>query len=235
MEWGNLLRSTQQLRVHWSHMLVVSLTFWIGGAVAAFGFFTGLALSFAAEDPTLGVGLFFFGAGLSTLLLAVWRYHARGLDNQIAALYADLVFYEANCGSPSRLGTRGYLRRELPDLDDALAEGNLNPEQQSRVLQRLWRTRCLGNRGHARLDGYAAVAGLSFLTAAVLGSLQWSPLEFPDSLLLGLGIIFFILASKLLWAAYFEFQRDPTHRGEVSAAIRCVAPCDKGLSQKPRI
>lgn len=95
-----LLTSTQQLRTDWSSVITSHLGIAITVNIALWAYF----LKSYVEVP-LDTQCLLIVSGISSLLLGLWRFYTRYIDNHLAALYPELLQYEGILGVPAEKGT----------------------------------------------------------------------------------------------------------------------------------
>jgi hypothetical protein len=90
-------------------------------------------------------------SAISSLLLGLWRYYTRYLDNHLASLYPQLLLSEGILGVPPKLGTSGYLTEEVKGTERIL-NSNFGLEQRVNAISYIVKKRQIGNRGHLGMD-----------------------------------------------------------------------------------
>jgi len=91
-----------------------------------------------------------FASTISIVLLVLWRWYTRYLDNGIANLYPELIFFEGKLSCPPQYATSSYLKRNLGSAGDLLDP--LSFEQKSQVVAQLVKEKRIGDRGHAVIN-----------------------------------------------------------------------------------
>jgi hypothetical protein len=207
-----LLQSTQRVRILWAGAIsrdfvyVVTLngaiwTYFLKGYVASFSTSPGEAFSYLAV-----------AAGLSSVILGLWRVFTRHTYDRIAGLYPDLLECEQILEIESDQGTAGYLRRTIPRLSRILSGAELSPTQKSEAVSFLVRKKSMGRLSHIVIDVIviAVIIGMFVLCVSI-----YSKIQLP----LAVGsIIATILGFVLLIFSLLSFQRYPS-QAAISAAI----------------
>jgi hypothetical protein len=157
-----LANLTQQQRLHWSTMITTLMGFTAVINVGIWSYFLSEYINVAGGLPSY----ILIGSAVSSVTLGLWRIYSRYIDNQIAALYPELVLYEARMTAPLDLGTSGYLVRNVPNLKP-IFEAKLTEEKRSKAIAMLVESKSIGNRGHKVLD----LATLSVVIILFIGTL----------------------------------------------------------------
>ena len=143
-----LLASTQQLRTHWSGLIINIMGFTIVANLAIWSFFIQPYITIFNATEYWEHSYLAFASTVSLVLLFLWRLYTRKLDLGVANLYPDLIYFEGELSCPPDYGISGYLKRELGDAGDFLQSNDLTSEQKSKVASRLVKERLIGARGH---------------------------------------------------------------------------------------
>lgn len=100
-------------------------------------------------------------AGISSLILVLWRIYARYLDCQMSEVYPEIMKYEKRLGVSEADGMGNYLagsnnilKRVLPTLGES---------QQLELVGQLVRDRHIGRRGQLFIDWLVIIAIVVFL------------------------------------------------------------------------
>lgn len=186
----------------------------------------------AADSQTFAFSYVVAAAGLSAIVLGLWRLYVRYIDDEIANIYPEIMRYEQILGVDSGAGIQRSILRQ-PPIRAIFA--NSSPEQRQQTVAQLVKDRRIGRRGHGVIDTIVFVTLFVFVMA-ILGDvwLQFSNqtlskmvsvseiLSYP---LLGLKWVGYVLTaagSALCFYAFFRFQRNPTE-ADVTRAVRRVA------------
>jgi len=207
-----LLTSAQQQRHHWSAMITTLMGFVIVLNGGLWSYFLLEYIRVAGERPTL----FLIPSAVSAITLGAWRIYTRYLDDQIASLYSELIFYEASLSVPSNFGTSGYLIKNVPQVKPIL-ESELLPEKKAKAIKMLAEAKRIGNRGHVTIE----IATLVFIFLTLVGSLVslwWvyvypkAPFELPELpyLIVYILCLIFILIGIVLVIVALYNQKNPT-------------------------
>ncbi len=111
-EAGQLLQSTQRLRVHWS-ALIYALIGYIWAIVL--GIWSVLLKAYMdASRPPPGplypITYILIASAASSLVLGLWRVATRRIDIRVARLYPTFIYCEAIMEVPFEYGTLAYLK-----------------------------------------------------------------------------------------------------------------------------
>jgi len=207
-----LLQSTQSVRTLWAG--AISRDFFCAVALNAAiwtYFLKGYVESFStsSSEPFSYLAV---AAGLSSLILGLWRVFTRHTYDRIAGLYPDLLVCEQILGLEPNQGTAGYLRRTIPRLSRILLGEELNPNQKSEAVAFLVRKKSMGRLSHLVIDiiVIAIIIAMFVLCVSI-----YSKIQLP----LGVGsIIAIILGLLLLVFSMLSFQRYPS-QALITAAI----------------
>lgn len=115
------------------------------------------------ESQSFAFSYVVLAAGLSSLLLALWRWYARYLDNHIVKLYPEIMLYEHVLGVPPDSGITGYLDRKIRDLLLGLYQN-----QRPQVVRQLVKDRHIGRRGHLPFDIFVIILIIVFFVIVLL-------------------------------------------------------------------
>jgi len=152
---------------------------------------------FATSQP-FGFSYIVPAAGLSSLILALWRWYVRYLDDSIAKLYPEIMLYEHILGVPSDSGITEYISHEK-QVGEALS--GLCQDQQRQIVCQLVKDKHIGRRGHLPLDIIVFVSFSIFVLIATADIWNLSHLGMLSDLLCLTQIRDYpILASK--WGGY---------------------------------
>ncbi len=145
-----LLQSTQLLRIHWSSVITTHLGYAIVTNVAVWSYFAKVYV-----DSSLGQPLFIgVAAAISSFMLGLWRLYTRHIDNHIAQLYPELLFYEGLLGVPSEYSTSRYLMKAVGRVDRILSlpDEGLTRDKKREGITKLVESKHIGRRAHKWLD-----------------------------------------------------------------------------------
>ena len=117
------------------------------------------------ETEPFAFSYIMLAAGISSLVLVLWRIYARYLDCQISRVYPEIMKYEKRLGVSEADGIGDYLagsnnilKRVLPTLGES---------QQLELVRQLVRDRHIGRRGHLVIDWLVIIAIVVFLGLVV--------------------------------------------------------------------
>jgi len=198
---GALLRSTQQLRVHWSGIIVSLINYTVIINLAIWSYF----LKVYFDSPQ--ASYIAIATASSAIVIGFWRWYTHYIDNSIAGLYPDFLLAESRLGVPPGYGTSAYLIRSVPRIRGILSDIDLTPER-IEAIKTLVSLRQIGSRGHLWFDFFSLVilVGYALLLAFIL----------PRSKILivptvigfgGIGVGLFLI----LWGNR-SYQKEPSER-----------------------
>lgn len=162
----SLLQSTQQLRTHWSSIIVTHIGYAVIINVGIWSYFLKAYIDSLA--PTISQPLYIgIASALSSILLMLWRFYTRWIDNNIAGLYKDFLFFEGILSVPSEYGTSGYLMHAVPAVNPIFQDNKLKPEQKREGINKLIQLKRIGRRGHLWFDICTLILILCMFIASV--------------------------------------------------------------------
>ena len=169
-----LLQSTQQLRTLWAGVVSRDFVYAVVVNAAIWTYFLKAYVDSSATNPTDAFSYLAVAAGLSSLVLGLWRVFTRHTYDRIAGLYPDLLIFEKHLGVEPERGTAGYLVRAIPRLYRVLVAAELNPGQKGEAVSFLVREKSLGRLSHLVIDMIviAFVIGMFGLCVSVHSKLQ---------------------------------------------------------------
>ncbi len=203
-EARSFLQSTQQMRALWAGVISRDFVLIIAFIVAIWSYFLKAYIEWASNSPDNGLAFLAVAAGLSSILVGLWRLYTHYIYNRLAGLYPDLLLCENILGIEQYRGTAGYLQRSIPRLRRILGGNELNPNQQQEAIAFLVERKGLGRRSLLVLDfiGIALIIMMFVLCISVHNKIQ---------LALAAGtIIATILGFVLILCGIFTFQRYPS-------------------------
>ncbi len=235
-----LLSVAEQRRQHWSTAIGVLNGLAVTIIVGLWTFFLKSFLdtsSFVnpaitpADSQAFAFSYVVAAAGLSAIVLGLWRLYVRYIDDEIASIYPEIMSYEQLLGVGSGAGIQKYILRQ-PRIGAAFAQ--LFPEQRQQLVAQLVKDKRIGRRGHGVIDAIVFVALFVFVLA-ILGdvcvqlsnqtlSKMVSASEILSNPLLGLKWVGYVLTaagSLVCIYAFFCFQRNPTE-ADVSRVVSRV-------------
>lgn len=202
----SLLNSAQQQKHHRSAMIttLMGFVFILNGGL--WSYFLIEYIKVAGEQPTL----FLIPSAVSAISLGGWRIYTRYLDNQLASLYSELIFYEARLSAPYDFGESGYLIRNVPRVKPIL-ESELQPEKKSKAIAILAESKHIGSRGHDTIE----IVTLCFIVLTLVGSLLslwWikERLEFPYVTVYFVCLMAIVVGFALVLVSLCSHQRNPS-------------------------
>ena len=196
-----LLQSAQQLRTHWSGVIVTHIGYAIMINVAIWSYFLKSYFDSLAVPGKAQPSYIVIAAALSAILLGLWRLYTRYIDNHIAGLYPDFLLYEGTLSVPSDHGTSGYLIRAIPRVKPIL---ELTPEQKLKGIKILVESKRIGRRGHLAIDVcvFFILLGMSAVSFLLRDELQCS-VAIACFIGIGIGFLCFVIG-------FFRYQRNPS-------------------------
>jgi hypothetical protein len=214
------LQSTQRLRCHWSHIIILFNGYAITLNTVVWSYLMRAYVDRA--DPTYPM----LAAAVSGITLGLWRVYAHYLDNNIAGLYADLMLCEDVLGFPGEHGTTAYLARRPGPLKGLLENADLSAEQKRRAVKELHHRRRLGYRGHKAFD--LIVLCILILFAALLSANLWGLIPGRAPCWARAASTIGVLAGfvSTLWAK-LSFQRDPSRKDVKDVTQTAIAALGK--------
>lgn len=202
-----VLQSTQQLRTHWSGVITTHVGYTVVINVAIWSYFMKAyidSLAIPEQAQPLYIGL---ASALSSILLMLWRFYTRYLDNHIAGLYPDFLRCEHALSVPIGSGTSGYLIREVPLVGDILQDGDLSHGQKMEGVQVLIKSKRIGRRGHLWFDlcTLLVILVMSVVSGVALKQQLQNPIVIVCFLGMAIGFFFTIFE-------FFYYQRQPSRK-----------------------
>jgi hypothetical protein len=207
-----LLQSTQRVRTLWAGAISRDFVYAVALNAGIWTYFLKAYVESLSSNPGQGFSYLAVAAGLSSLVLGLWRVFTRHTYGRIAGLYPELLLCEQSLGVETSQGTAGYLRRTIPRLSRILSGEELNPKQKSDAVSFLARKKSMGRLSHIVIDitVLAVIVGMFVLCISMYSKIQLS---------LAIGsIIATILGFLLLLFSMLSFQRYPS-QAVISEAI----------------
>jgi hypothetical protein len=146
-----LLKSAQELRTHWSGLINNVMNFAIVTNVAVWTLFIQAYIWDFRETQYWVHSYLVLASTISIVLLALWRSYTAYLDNSIAHLYPELIYFEGKLSCPPEYGTSAYLKRNLGSAADFL-DTMQNVEHKAKVVAQLVDKKLIGGRGHDKIN-----------------------------------------------------------------------------------
>lgn len=211
-----LLGSSQELKMHWSGLIVNVMYFTIVALVAVWTLFIQFHLGDFKEAHVWNHAYLVLASTISILLLALWRWYTKYLDANIAHLYPELIYFEGKLSCPSQYGTSAYLKRNLGSAGDRLNEIT-DVEQKAEVVAHLVKKNLIGDRGHLTINLIAfGVNVLAFIIVFGFGIFECLPIGggVPESVVLRAELkwlcgIFSVGGTIGMMALLFTWPRKP--------------------------
>ena len=205
-----MLQSTQQLRTHWSGVIVNLINYVILLNIGIWSYFgkayiDSLDVSCNAQPLYIVIASF-----LSSISLLLWRLYTHYLDHQIARLYPDFLFYEEELSVPYDYGIRKYLIKNVPNLKCVFLDNHLKFQEKLEAISILVEKKRIGNRGHKKFNVGVLVLMFAMLVLSVLFAIFGSSNEWiclPQLLTYAffwLMILSIILCFIFCWWKYFH-------------------------------
>ena len=101
---AQLLQSTQRMRVAWTAFIGSLLGYASALYIGIWSFFLKAYID-ATDKSTDRLNYILIASASSAVILGLWRFYTRHLDNAIACLYPTLVHCEQTMGVPPEYGT----------------------------------------------------------------------------------------------------------------------------------
>jgi hypothetical protein len=207
-----LLQSTQRVRTLWAGAIARDFIYVVTLNAAIWTYFLKAYVETLSTNTNHGLSYLAVAAGLTSLILGLWRVLTHHTYDRIAGLYPDLLVCEQSLGVGTHQGTAGYLRRTIPRLGRILSGEELNPNQKSEAVSFLVRKKSMGRRSHVVVDiiVLAVIIGMFVLCVSLYSKIQLSlAIESVLSTILGFLLLVFSMLS---------FQRYPSQT-VITAAI----------------
>ena len=207
-----LLQSTQNVRTLWAGAISRDFVCAVAMNAAIWTYLLKGYVESFSTNPSEAFSYLAVAAGLSSLLLGLWRVFSRHTYDRIAGLYPDLLLCEQILGLETNQGTAAYLRRTIPRLSRIFSGEELNPNQKSEAVAFLVRKNSMGRLSHVVIDiiVIAVIIGMFILCLSI-----YSKIRLP----LAIGsIIATIVGFLLLVFSMLSFQRYPS-QALITAAI----------------
>jgi hypothetical protein len=207
-----LLQSTQSVRTLWAGAISRDFVWAVALNAAIWTYFLKNYVESFATNPSEALSYLAVAAGLSSLILGLWRVFSRHTYDRIASLYPDLLLCEQGLGLEPHQGTAAYLSRTIPRLNRILSGQELNPNQKSEAVGFLVAEKSMGRLSHVVVDiiAIAVIIGMFILCISIYANIR---------LPLAIGsIIATILGFLLLLFSMLSFQRYPS-QAVITAAI----------------
>lgn len=207
-----LHQSTQRLRTLWAGVISRDFICIIAIIAGIWTYFLKAYVESITTNPGHSISYLAVAAGLSSLLLGLWRVFTQHIYDRVAGLYPDLLLCEQSLGVETNQGTAGYLRRTIPRLGRILSGEELNPNQKSEAVSFLVRKKSMGRLSHIVIDitVLAVIVGMFVLLVSMYSKIQLS--------LAIASVISTIVGFLLLVFSMFSFQRYPS-QAVITAAI----------------
>ena len=190
----------------------------------------------AADAHPFAFSYIIMAAGISSVILLLWRLYVRYLDSQISTLYPEILRYEKLLGVSADDGIRNHLARLNKVLERVLPK--LGKTQEVELVRQLVQDEHIGRRGHLIIDKLVVIAIVTFVGLAILDLiLLCQNQQFEELFNFGDVNRIPIVASKLLgylaivgspvthiYFTLFRFQRNPRdkHIKEILASLEPV-------------
>jgi hypothetical protein len=208
-----LQQSTQNLRTLWEGVISRDYIFVIAINAAIWTYLLRAYIESFSTPSNQGFSYLAVAAGLSSIMLGLWRLYTRYIYNRIAGLYPDLLLYEKILGIEPDHGTTAYLVGTIPRLRRLLSGERLNPNQKGEAISYLVAEKRMGRLSHIIID--IIVLGIIISLFGLCISL-YSKVQ----LLLATGsLVVTIIGFLLVICSIFAFQRYPS-QSIITAALR---------------
>jgi hypothetical protein len=207
-----LLQSTQRLRTLWAGAIISYFVYTIALNAAIWTYFLKGYVESLTTAPGYGFSYLAVAAGLSSVILGLWRVFTRHMNDRIAGLYPDLLICEQRLGVEYEHGTAGYLVRTIPRLHRIFTGRELSPKQQGDAISFLVKKKSMGRLSHIVTD----IVVLATIICMFVICVSMYP-RIHLSVAIG-SVIATILGFLLLIFGLLSFQRYPS-QASVTAAI----------------
>ena len=199
-----LLQSTQRVRTLWAGAISRDFVYAVALNAAIWTYFLQSYVETLSSNPSEGFAYLAVAAGLSSLILGLWRVFTSHTYDRIAGFYPDLLLCEQSLGVEINQGTGGYLGRAIPRLSRILSGEELNSNQKSEAVSFLVRKKSMGRLSHIiiNITVLVVIVGMFVLCISMYSKIQLS---------LAIGsIIATLLGFLLLLFSMLSFQRYPS-------------------------
>jgi hypothetical protein len=115
--------------------------------------------------------IFMLAAFLCSLTLGMWRWFTHIIDNDIAALYPNMIFYEDIISLEIKGPTHKHLET-IPNINKIILE-NITPNERREKLEKLFLKRRMGSRGHGELDWIAFILLIIIIAISIIYTAFW--------------------------------------------------------------
>lgn len=203
-EAHSFFQSSQRMTTLWTGVIAKHVVFIIVLIAAFWSYFLKAYIESVAINSAQGFSYLAVAAGLTSILLGLWRVYSRYIYNSLAGLYPDLLHCEKILGIEPYRGTGGELQKCIPRLRRILGDNELNPDQKQEAISFLVETKRLGQRSHLVIDFIIIVI---IITMFVLCISVHAKIQLP----LAIGTIMATIGGFLLvLCGIFTFQRYPS-------------------------
>lgn len=163
-----------------------------------------------------------FAAGLSSIVITLWRLYVKYCDNLIADLYPEILEYEIALGMITPYGIMKHIRSNKT-ISESISE--LSHSDQQKVVGELVNMHRIGTRGHNNIDGVVCFVLFVFL-AIIAGDIylqvhnkiygimvDWNELlNNPLLFLKWAGYILFLVSLIVEVVAINKYQKEPSQK-----------------------
>jgi len=218
-----LLQNREQLRRHWSGLIINLTGFLVVGIAAVLSFITTFVFN-NLDDFSKVYSAFIVTVGLCSTAVGFIRWYIRSVDNQIVRIYPSILRYEQILGVSDDEGILEYLLTHWGKDQKIKQESltsflTLNDDERVSVLKILINKGRMGGRGHEIIDLIFLI--VIALLAVLLGCLFLkSDIDFPILLVIT-GFLLIIAGWILVYRAYSKYQRKPK-KEDIECAINEV-------------
>jgi len=228
---GKMLNIVESRRQHRANIIVAlnGLAITLIVAIWVFflkGFVDYSSLNFSTNSPSsndmiINQGFAFsyvvLAAGISSTVLALWRWYVKDLDYGISRIYPEIAMFELNLGIPSNTGIINELSANAK-IKNAMEK--LFKEEKIELIKKLVDIKRIGRRGHLTFEiGVFVLIGAFIIIAGInvynLNRIDKLPqlIDIESNPILALSWIGNILILVGLVIQFFTFrfyQRNPT-------------------------
>ena len=201
-----LIRSTQQLRTHWSGIMYSFMGYAIVINVGIWSFFLK-----AYVDSTNTVSpeplYLLIATAISSVFLGLWRLYSRYHDKGIADLYPDFLYYENILGLVAeRRSTASMLSTDVKNTKLIFSNKNLSSDKKIKIIQTLIDTKHMGRRGHGPIDIFTFL----FILGTSIASI-WIQ-KIYNSFTFWICIAGIAIGSFLIIFEWFYYHKEPSRK-----------------------
>jgi len=204
-----LLEIRENLRNHWSGYISNLLGFCIIANAAIWSIFI-YSFTQHCSDISNWVASGLLSAGLSSIVLGVWRWYSKSIDQQVANMYPEILHYERILGVPANRGILNYLEQNyrIRDIIKSVAKEDIEE-----AIKKLIAMKRIGGHGYKIIDIAVIVLDsillIVGLLACVLDCRGLIDLNLNVALSI-VSLVMILIGLIITCIAYRKYQRQPT-------------------------